>query len=193
MVGAFMILVRHSTPEKLRNVPANEWHLSEEGRSRCHELAKQLEGLQPDAIFSSPEAKAAETASILAHDLGLRVREISELAEHDRAGVPFFPSQSDFEQQLRLFFQQPDQRVLGRESAVEALARFEFGIARVHAEKPAQPLIVAHGTVLSLYIAKRVQLDAWTVWTQLETPCYVLCPNSTGARWRRTAVKRIVS
>jgi broad specificity phosphatase PhoE len=173
-----MILVRHSIPEKQFAIPSFEWPLSGEGRTRSHELAIDLARFEPAAVFSSPEPKAAETASILAQQFGLEIRVVPELAEHDRTGVPYFSTQTEFETKIRQFFLKPSSCVFGRESANDALTRFEHGIRQVkaQAQSHARPLVVTHGTVMSLYIAKRMQLDAWTIWSRLSLPCYVLGP-----------------
>src|SRR5687767_3947565 len=123
-----MILIRHSIPEQLPSVSSSEWQLSAVGRARCASLARELEPFQPDAIFSSVERKAAETAQLIAQHFGLQVVQLRELAEHDRSNVPYFASQEEFEEHLHQFFEQPERRVFGQESAVEALSRFERGI-----------------------------------------------------------------
>ena len=48
-----LILVKHSLPEIVENVPAREWKLSAEGQARCKKLAISLAKFQPDQIISS--------------------------------------------------------------------------------------------------------------------------------------------
>jgi len=85
----YLILVKHSLPEILEDIPAREWHLSEEGRERARKLAGKLMGYQTEIIISSVEPKARETAAILAKNLGLEFREVEDLHEHDRSGTLF--------------------------------------------------------------------------------------------------------
>ena len=57
-----LILVRHSSPEIVPAVPADQWPLSEAGRLRCKTLAKKLAAHHPNVVVSSTEIKALETA-----------------------------------------------------------------------------------------------------------------------------------
>jgi broad specificity phosphatase PhoE len=172
-----MILVRHSQPEILPHTPPAQWPLTAEGRARCFALAKQLAGLTPSAVYSSPEPKAMETAEILAGELGLQCTEIPELAEHDRSNVAFL-TQSEFEAGIQACFQNPEQRVFGLESAAEALSRFQLAVGTIIGQTPA-PLLVTHGTVMSLYLAGRAGADPFQIWKTLATPCYFVCPTQS--------------
>lgn len=174
-----MILVRHSQPEIQRELPAAQWRLSQAGQARCHQLAAQLAAFAPDAIYSSPEAKAQQTAAILASALRIPWTEIAELAEHDRTDVPFLTAE-EFEAGIARFFQHREQIVFGSESAVQALQRFEAGVRSALAGAQ-QPIVVTHGTVMSLYLAERAGVDALTIWKSLVTPCYVVCPDAAGS------------
>jgi len=51
----------------------------------------------------------------------------SDLHEHDRSNVPHMRS-GEFISHVELFFRRPDELVLGRETATEALGRFENAI-----------------------------------------------------------------
>ena len=64
-----LILVRHSAPEIVPQVPARAWHLSAVGRARCVPLAAALAPYQPRAIITSVEPKAVETGQIVAEQL----------------------------------------------------------------------------------------------------------------------------
>ena len=72
-----LILVKHSLPTIVENVPAHEWELSDVGRVRAHQLAGRLNQYQPEVIVSSVEPKAKETAEIIArkHNLELQIVE----------------------------------------------------------------------------------------------------------------------
>ena len=61
-----LILVKHSLPEIVENVPAREWKLSDEGRVRAQRLAERINHYRPEVIVSSIESKAKETAEIIA-------------------------------------------------------------------------------------------------------------------------------
>lgn len=151
-----------------------EWALSEIGRSRARALADRLGPLSPDSIYSSPERKARETAEILAAALQLRVTAVPDLREHDRTGVPFFHTPGVFEEQLRRLFESPHARVFGNESAAASLARFRRAIGQVSGSGARRPVVVTHGTVMSLYIAAEAGVDAAGIWKQLVMPCYAV-------------------
>jgi broad specificity phosphatase PhoE len=169
-----LILVRHSRPRIDENTPPPDWELSEEGRALATRLADALVALRPDAIFTSDEPKALQTAEALASRLGLRLTTMRELREHDRTGEPFLPSDQEFQRELQKLFNRPAERVYGRESAQEALRRFEAAVQRI-TDQPSieRPIIVTHATVLSLYVAAHTGRDAWDSWKQLTMPCYV--------------------
>lgn len=166
-----LILVRHSTPEARREAPAREWRLSEEGRRRAEGLAARLalDGL-PAAIVSSTEPKAAETAALLARTLGVTYETAAGLHEHDRSTVGWLGGER-FEAAVTALFRQPEELVLGRETAVEALARVERATAEALRRHPrGDVVIVTHGTVMTLLVAATNPIDAVAFWRGLEMP-----------------------
>jgi broad specificity phosphatase PhoE len=169
-----LILVRHSHSEADPEVPPAEWSLSAAGRARAGALADRLRPLSPDSIYSSPESKARETADILAAALQLRVTAVPALREHDRTGVPFFHTPGVFEEHLRRLFESPQECVFGNESAAASLTRFRRAIGEVSGSGARRPLVVTHGTVMSLYIAAEIGVDAALIWKQLAMPCYAV-------------------
>lgn len=171
---ATLILVRHSNSEADPGVPQAEWSLSAAGRTRARALADRLRPLSPDSIHSSPERKARETADILAAALQLRVTVVPDLREHDRTGVPFFHTPGVFEEHIRRLFESPQKRVFGNESAAASLARFRRAIAEVSGSGARRPLVVTHGTVMSLYLAAELGVDAALIWKQLAMPCHAV-------------------
>ena len=70
-MGKYLILVKHSLPEIIKNMPAREWKLSVEGQIRAQRLAERLNQYQPEVIVSSIEPKAQETAEIIARQHNL--------------------------------------------------------------------------------------------------------------------------
>lgn len=81
-----MLLVRHGqTPTTGRVLPgrAPGLHLSEIGRDQAVRVAERLEGLQVDALVSSPLERAQETASPSAARLALNVVVDEGLSECD--------------------------------------------------------------------------------------------------------------
>jgi broad specificity phosphatase PhoE len=160
-----VLLVRHSVPEVDPSIPAADWRLTAEGRSRCAALAERLAAHEPDVVVSSPEPKARETAELLAARLGLELREAAELREQERRTVGWL-ERAELEAGIRRLFAEPDQVVFGEESATDALARFSRAVDGLGDGA----VVVSHGTVISLYAAGCTGSDAFEIWSGLELP-----------------------
>ena len=170
-----LILVRHSEPKIEPDRPASTWRLSERGRTRAGELAEELRGFTPTSIWSSKEPKAIETAQILTDALNVPVNVADGLEEHHRDEVPFFPTQDEFEQAIEQFFLNPEELVLGDETAQQAFQRFATAIDRILATDTAEtPIVVTHGTVMTLYTASVSGVEPMCYWRSLETPSFVV-------------------
>ena len=117
-----LILVKHAAPEVVPAVSSEQWGLSERGRASCAGLAEALRAHQPDVIVSSDESKARETAELVAKELGVPFASAPGLHEHDRRGVPHMRS-GEFISHVELMLRKRNDRVLGNESADEALRR----------------------------------------------------------------------
>jgi len=168
-----MIFVRHSKSAVRPDRPAHAWNLSRAGRRLAAELAAQLAPLEPDRVYTSCEPKAVETGGVVAAALGLEVHQLRQLGEHDRANVRFLTTKG-FELSVKRCLAHPDKNVFGGETADEALERFSIGVDRVlETEECARPLVVTHGTVMSLYLARLSGVDPWEIWQSLSMPSYV--------------------
>jgi broad specificity phosphatase PhoE len=177
---ARLILVKHAWPTVDPAQPAAHWRLSERGREGAHGLARALAAHGPQRVVASLEPKATETGRIVADALGLPFETRPDLHEHDRRDVPFLTSAA-FDAQVSRFFAEPDRRVFGHESASAALDRFDAAVAATLAEAPNETVVVvAHGTVMSLYLARHAGLDALTTWRRLGLPSYVVLDRGRG-------------
>ena len=169
-----LVLVRHSKPEIEPDKPASAWKLDEIGRRRSELLATGLRDFSPGVIWSSEEPKAVETAEIVAAAFGVPVRTADGLEEHHRDGVPYFPTQGEFEAAVEQLFDKPDQLVLGTETAEQALHRFNAAIDRVIEAGQTDNVVVTHGTVMTLYAAGVAGVEPMGLWRRLATPSYVV-------------------
>lgn len=166
MTGASLILVRHGRPAIDPDTPATTWPLCPEGRDAVAALAEKIAPYRPVAIATSPEPKARETAEIIAARLGLPVDIDPGLHEHKRRHLSF-GTEEDFRNKIARIFASPEQPVGGIETALEACER----LAATLAQHKGRPLVaVTHGTVLSLYVARLLGLDAHDLWRNLHTP-----------------------
>lgn len=171
-----LILVRHSLPEKIVDVPAREWSLSAEGKQRSHVLADKLADFQPGIIAASTEPKAIETAQIIAQKFNKPVEIFAGLNEHDRSNFGFV-QEKKFLETLEAFFATPDKLVMGLETATEAFKRFQQAVENIIAKTPdGDVMIVSHGTVMTLFIASCTNQAAFQFWRQLEQPMAIALP-----------------
>jgi 2,3-bisphosphoglycerate-dependent phosphoglycerate mutase len=169
-----LILVKHSLPKIEPQINAHDWRLSTEGRARCIPLAEKLASYNPNLIVSSPEPKALETAQIVAEHLNLPLETEVDLHEHARRTVQF-SSQDGFQSAIACFFQQPEELVFGEETAEQAYRRFAGAIEQVRYQHPhLNPLIVTHGTVISLFVARKCEIEPFSIWQQLGLPAYII-------------------
>jgi broad specificity phosphatase PhoE len=169
-----LILVKHSEPAIVEGVPAREWKLSEAGRIRASRLAELLAEYSPQVIVSSFEPKAVETANIIAGDLDLSLHLMENLHEHARDKVPFL-SRSEFDKGISQFFEHLQELVFGNETAVQAQARFQQAVEQVLREYQYEiVVIVAHGTVISLFVSHLTGVSAYSFWRELGLPSFVV-------------------
>ena len=174
MTAGSLILVKHSLPDVLEDVPAREWDLSEEGKTRAQKLAAKLVHFRPQVIVSSIEPKAQQTAEIIAGILGLEYHSVDGLHEHDRSQSPY-TSKDEFQSLVQAFFDKPNQLVFGNETGDQALVRFRQAVDSVmnsHDDKLV--LIVAHGTVIALFVSWLTGCDGYLLWQKLGLPSFVV-------------------
>ncbi len=169
-----IILVKHSIPEIVSTVPAKEWRLSQSGQIRCVALAEKLESFSPDVIISSIEPKAIETAQIITEKFNKQFSMADGLQEHDRTSVGLLEKR-EFESKVKDFFDKPEILVFGRETASQALARFSKALSFIEAAYPDKNIvIVAHGTVITLFVSRFNTVEAFSFWKNLDLPSFVV-------------------
>ncbi len=169
-----LILIKHASPLVVPGTPPEKWKLSDKGRESCDPLAEAIRPHAPAVIVASEEPKAKETAEILGQRLGVIVETAAGLHEHDRSNVPHMRS-GEFISHMEVFFRKPTERVLGRESAVAALDRFESAVNAVIAKHAAGNLaIVSHGTVIALLAAEHSDRYGFELWREMGLPSFVV-------------------
>jgi broad specificity phosphatase PhoE len=165
-----LLLIRHAAPLIVRDAPAREWPLSQAGQRACEEFAERLAGYHITAIISSVEAKARQTAAILAARLHLTPGVDAELNEHRRENVPYL-GRPAFEEAIRRLFAVPDTLVFGQETATQAYSRFAGAVQRaLAAHLTGDVALVTHGTVMTLYAERHASVEAFTFWQALAMP-----------------------
>ncbi len=159
-----LILVKHAAPEIEKDVPSARWVLSEEGRRQAQALATRLVPYNPARLLASFEPKAIETAEIVGAELSLQVEFRAGFQENDRTDLPYFDDESEFEERIRTFFAQPADRAIGTESADEAHERFSSALREIPAASGGPTIVVTHGAVASLVVARANELDPYDFW-----------------------------
>lgn len=128
----------------------------------------------PQILVHSVEPKAAETAQLLARYLHLPCHALAGLHEHERDADPQF-TRAGFEAQVAAFFARPGELVFGRETADQAHARFAGALSAVLVEAAGRNLaVVAHGTVIALWLSRAVGVEAFPLWQRLGLPSFVV-------------------
>jgi broad specificity phosphatase PhoE len=172
-MNTYLILVKHSVPDIVENVPASEWELSGLGRERAERLAELLKQYKPEAIICSKETKAKETAEIIAgiHQIELHIAE--DLHEHDRSNVPYL-AHDEFQASIHEFFQKPSQLVFGKETADQAHERFYRSVHSILSEhRNKTVVVVTHGTVISLFVSRLTGRSDFEIWKLLGLPSFI--------------------
>lgn len=130
--------------------------LNEQGLQQAHAIADTLDGLMPDAIYSSPQIRARKTAEIVAETLGIKDIELdSRLRERNMGGWEGqimnelrqrYPEEFIRREKDPLHYRNP-----GSESALEVAERLRAFIKHAFATHPqGKVILVSHGYALSI-------------------------------------------
>jgi len=168
-----LILVKHGQPQIEPTVPRSLWWLSEAGMEQAGRLAERLAPLAPTQLYSSREPKASQTADALGARLGLANVVEPGFGEHKADEDPF-DSQAGFEAKVARLFARPDLLAMGEETGQAARARFAETLARRGLPGGATAVVVAHGRIITLWLAPRLGLEPMAFWTSLGTGCAVV-------------------
>lgn len=153
---------------------ARDWEISDEGRDASQCLAERLAVYRPTRILCSDEPKAIGTARAVAERQRLDLEVVPELHEHDRRGVEWLERDA-FHATMRRFFANPTAVIFGRESAETAHRRFRDALLSALKVRDAQTtVVVAHGTVISLFVAAATGVEPFDLWRRLSLPSYIV-------------------
>jgi broad specificity phosphatase PhoE len=158
-----LFLVRHGLSAPDPDTPPETWGLDPLGLADIDALAASGRLPSSAAWFSSPEAKALETARQLT-DLPVTV--VPELAEH-RRGVHWFDDPADFRAAVRRAFHDPAARAVPEwEPLADLRDRMLPVVRRILEAHPDTDVVLAgHGTAWTLLVSELTgaapDLDAW--------------------------------
>ncbi len=169
-----LLLVKHAAPRVDPALPPPTWSLSDQGRAVCVPLAAALRAFAPAFAVASTEPKAVETARLVSAALGVPLETAEGLHEQERGTLPFFADPAAFAAWAKDMFARPSERVLAGESADEAHSRFATALAEVLERRPrGNAVVVTHGTVISLLVARALGSDPFALWSGLALPSFV--------------------
>lgn len=163
---SLLYLIRHPHTRINLDVPAPEWGLSDEGQAQTAALLEAPFWPHVATVYPSREPKSITTAkeASLAYEIPAIPR--STLGEVNRSAY-VAPDEAAYQAAVAAFFENPTQSPHGWEPAIAALQRFKNGIAQINSWHGADEscAVVAHGLVLTLYIADlqgiRPTLQMW--------------------------------
>lgn len=174
-----LLLIKHAMPEIDTSVPSRLWRLSAQGQIACQRLSAVIAVYSPDILVTSDEPKAVETGEILARSLEIPCNTESGLRENDRTDFGYLDP-ADYEKCFRRFFSSPEAPIVGRETAHQAYERFHSTVVKILDTCPTSTVaIVAHGTVISLFLQHVTGIDPFLIWQRLGLPSVVVLSRPT--------------
>ncbi len=169
-----LILIKHAMPAIDEAAPSKDWPISPEGRVAAARLAEKLAPYVPAYVIASTEPKAADTGRIVAERLGAPIAFDGDLVETHRETVGWLP-RARVEAGVEGLFRAPDKLTYGEETGDHAFGRFAGALDRHGSAHPDETLIVAsHGTVISLWLSRRLDDDPMPLWRGLALPSAVV-------------------
>ncbi len=141
---ARVILVRHGHP-LVEGEDPRQWRLSDQGREAASVLSKASIWEPVSKIYSSPEAKARETAQVVAEEWDIPVKIMEDLGEVRR---PY--EATDYEDRIRAFLK--GETRAGWETREAAEERIRRAMAEI-SKSAVEVGVVSHGLLLALFVA----------------------------------------
>src|SRR5690606_36635471 len=167
-------LVRHSITQPDPATASHPRQLTDDGRERCLRLAEAVRAHQLTTTIRSGEGKARLTAELAEQHLGIQATTDFSLHEHLRYTEPYGDLET-FKASIRALLTRPDEQVYGEETGSAAGARFTRAVEAIINRYAGQTVAaVAHGTVLSLFLAQTLHIDPVAYWSALVMPAYIV-------------------
>lgn len=165
-----LFVVRHASPRVDPQADPVRWALSERGQQEARALAGVAAAWAVEAVYTSTERKAADTALAVAAATGAPLWQAPGLEELRVAG--WVANADAFNDLVRAIFAKPDVSVQGAEPAAAAVRRFSDVVDAV-ASKHEVAVVVSHGRILSAWLAAVGAVDdAFTLWRAMPLPAY---------------------
>lgn len=157
-------MVRHAHAEW---VPDEARPLSDRGLRDAEMVARMLEVLPLEALYSSPYPRALQTIEPLAAATGLGVDVVEGLRERTLAAGPV----DDFSAAMRASWEDPDLAFPGGETSRAARRRFSRAMDEIIALHAGGTVAVAtHGNVLGLWLRYKDPAYDYEFWSRMSWP-----------------------
>lgn len=157
-----LVLVRHGRPHRLEVVEGRaDPSLDDAGHRQAEAVGRWLAEERIDALYSSPLARARETAEPLARALAIEPTVVDDVAEWDRDTNAYIPIEEMEEAAPELW----DALLAGDLGALGVdlpafLGRVRRGLDGIAAKHPGERVVVVcHGGVINAYLADVLGLD----------------------------------
>jgi len=154
-----IILVRHAQTNIEPEVNSTQWTLSDDGRQAAARLASSAIFEGSDAIYSSLQPKAIETAEIIGQALRMPAGQEEGLAELSSVTSGFI---DDYAGTVHRLYAGEIESINGGETLDQALERFNRAVGSIatkHVDED-KIVIVSHANVLSLFTAQYSDREA---------------------------------
>lgn len=168
-----LVLVRHAAGLPDAGLPRDRWRLSGHGASAASRLAALLAPLGPTVVVTSTDLVAQATGAIVAEELDVPSSAAADLHEHERTSSGYLTT---LEAAVEGVLRHPELPSFGLETGAQARDRFAAAVAAILAEHAdGVPVVVAHGTVIALYVASAdPTVDPVDLWRRLGEGGYVV-------------------
>jgi 2,3-bisphosphoglycerate-dependent phosphoglycerate mutase len=145
---------------------APEAPLTAKGFADARDLARRLEALGVDAVYSSPYARAVQTIEPFAAARGLPINIEPRLRERSLAAEAI----DDWLEHIRLSFDDFDHRAPGGETLREAQTRGLAALRRIFEEGAACAVVASHGNLLASLLHSMDKRFGFAAWRAMANP-----------------------
>jgi broad specificity phosphatase PhoE len=181
MTGVY--LVRHGTTEWNREEIFRgrvNCGLNETGRAEARAVAAYFEGMDLGGIYSSPLARAAETAAAIAAGRGMEVVSDPAFIDLDFGewqGHPLKEVREKYPELYRAWRERPQEVTFpGGENLEQVRERAWEGLLKVVRENPDRTVvIVSHRVITKVLICAALGLDSSHFWQIKQDPTAINC------------------
>ncbi len=148
-----LIFIRHAETKIDKDIPIEEWVLTETGEEQAKQIANLGEFDDADILISSNENKSYLTIKPLADKLDKEIIKIEDLGEIKRPDSEKLTSE-EYKNMKTKIFQDLNFTNYGWETANHALGRFKSAVEEIDKDNENKKIVIcSHGTVMTLYFA----------------------------------------